>query len=52
MAVVCLTRRSRRGGDFVAFVKNGREIYHVNSWQELEKLVSNKNNGNTISQAY
>lgn len=39
-------------GDFVAFIKDGREIYHVDSWQEMEKLVSNKNNGNTISQAY
>lgn len=36
-------------GEFVAFIKDGREIYHVDSWQELEKLVSNKNNGNTIS---
>lgn len=30
------------GGDFVAFIKDGREIYHADSWQELEKLVSNK----------
>lgn len=29
-------------GDFVAFIKDGREIYHADSWQELEKLVSNK----------
>ena len=29
-------------GEFVAFIKDGREIYHVDSWQELEKLVSNK----------
>nr|WP_311147299.1 helix-turn-helix transcriptional regulator [Prevotella pallens] len=36
-------------GEFVAFIKDGREIYHVDSWQDLEKLVSNKNNGNTIS---
>lgn len=28
--------------DFVAFIKDGREIYHADSWQELEKLVSNK----------
>lgn len=39
-------------GEFVAFIKDGREIYHVNSWQELEKLISVRNNGNTISQAY
>lgn len=30
------------GGDFVAFIKDGMEIYHADSWQELEKLVSNK----------
>lgn len=30
-----------RGG-FVAFIKDGRDIYHADSWQELEKLVSNK----------
>lgn len=29
-------------GDFVAFIKDGREIYHADSWKELEKLVSNK----------
>lgn len=29
-------------GDFVAFIKDGRDIYHADSWQELEKLVSNK----------
>lgn len=29
-------------GDFVAFIKDGMEIYHADSWQELEKLVSNK----------
>lgn len=29
-------------GEFVAFIKDGREIYHADSWQELEKLVSNK----------
>ena len=29
-------------GDFVAFIKDGREIYHADSWQDLEKLVSNK----------
>ena len=29
-------------GDFVAFIKDGREIYHADSWQELEKLVINK----------
>lgn len=39
-------------GEFVAFIKDGREIYYADSWQEIEKLVSNKNNGNTISQAY
>lgn len=27
-------------GDFVAFIKDGRDIYHADSWQELEKLVS------------
>lgn len=37
------------GGSFVAFIKDGRDIYHADSWQDLEKLVSNKNNGNTIS---
>lgn len=39
-------------GDFVALIKDGSEIYHADSWQELEKLVSKKDNGNTISQAY
>ena len=29
-------------GDFVAFIKDGMEIYYADSWQELEKLVSNK----------
>ena len=29
-------------GDFVAFIKDGMEIYHADSWQELEKLVSNR----------
>ena len=29
-------------GDFVPFIKDVREIYHADSWQELEKLVSNK----------
>lgn len=29
-------------GEFIAFIKDGREIYHADSWQELEKLVSNK----------
>lgn len=29
-------------GDFVAFIKDGRDIYHADNWQELEKLVSNK----------
>lgn len=29
-------------GDFVALIKDGSEIYHADSWQELEKLVSNK----------
>lgn len=27
-------------GEFVAFIKDGREIYHANSWQELEKIVN------------
>lgn len=40
------------GCDFVAFIKDGNNIYHANSWQELEKLIDNKSNGNTISQAY
>lgn len=26
-------------GDFVAFIKDGREIYHADSWQELEKII-------------
>lgn len=26
-------------GDFVALIKDGSEIYHADSWQELEKLV-------------
>ena len=39
-------------GDFVAFIKDGINIYHADSWQELEKLISVRNNGNTISQAY
>lgn len=30
------------GGEFVAFIKDGRDIYHADSWQELEKLVNNK----------
>ncbi len=30
------------GGNFVALIKDGSEIYHADSWQELEKLVSNK----------
>lgn len=29
-------------GDFVAFIKDGREIYHANSWQELEKIINSK----------
>lgn len=29
-------------GDFVAIIKDGSEIYHADSWQELEKLVSNR----------
>ncbi len=29
-------------GDFVALIKDGSEIYHADSWQELEKLVSNR----------
>lgn len=40
-----------RGG-FVAFIKDGKNIYHADSWQELKKLIDNKSNGNTISQAY
>ena len=39
-------------GDFIAFIKDGINIYHADSWQELEKLISVRNNGNTISQAY
>ena len=39
-------------GEFIAFVKDGVNIYHAKSWQELEKLISVRNNGNTISQAY
>lgn len=30
------------GGEFVAFIKDGREIYHANSWQELEKIINSK----------
>lgn len=30
------------GGNFVALIKDGSEIYHADSWKELEKLVSNK----------
>ena len=41
-----------RGGEFIAFVKDGVNIYYAESWQELEKLISVRNNGNTISQAY
>ena len=26
-------------GDFVAFIKDGKNIYHADSWQELEKIV-------------
>lgn len=40
------------GGEFIAFIKDGVNVYHANSWQELEKLISVRNNGNTISQAY
>lgn len=29
-------------GEFVAFIKDGREIYHANSWQELEKIINSK----------
>lgn len=39
-------------GEFIAFIKDGVNIYHAESWQELEKLISVRNNGNTISQAY
>lgn len=39
-------------GEFIAFIKDGVNVYHANSWQELEKLISVRNNGNTISQAY
>ena len=39
-------------GEFIAFVKDGINIYHADSWQELEKHISVRNNGNTISQAY
>lgn len=28
--------------DFVAFVKDGKNIYHADSWQELEELVTNQ----------
>ena len=28
------------GGSFVAFIKDGREIYHANSLSELEKIVN------------
>lgn len=27
-------------GDFVAFVKDGKNIYHADSWHELEKIVN------------
>ena len=27
-------------GDFVVFIKDGREIYHANSLSELEKIVN------------
>lgn len=26
-------------GDFVAFVKDGKNIYHADSWQELKEFV-------------
>lgn len=29
-------------GDFVALVKDGKNIYHADSWQELEELVTNQ----------
>lgn len=28
--------------NFVALIKDGKNIYHADSWQELEKLVSNR----------
>lgn len=30
------------GGSFVAFIKDGRDIYHADSWQELEKIINSK----------
>lgn len=36
-------------GEFIAFVKDGINIYHADSWQELEKLISVRNNGNETS---
>lgn len=27
-------------GEFVAFIKDRKNIYHADSWQELEKIVS------------
>lgn len=29
-------------GEFIAFIKDGVNIYHANSWQELEKLINSK----------
>lgn len=29
-------------GDFVALIKEGKNIYHAGSWQELENLVNNQ----------
>lgn len=29
-------------GEFIAFVKDGVNIYHANSWQELDKIINSK----------
>lgn len=29
-------------GEFIAFVKDGVNIYHAKSWQELERIINNK----------
>ena len=29
-------------GEFIAFIKDGVNIYHANSWQELDKIINSK----------
>ena len=29
-------------GEFIAFIKDGVNIYHAKSWQELERIINNK----------